>query len=77
MKNIHPDLYNYVPKQTKKRYICHAHKDLYDLLCTSMPEGKEKQDAIMLLEEAFNYGVKMTEKLRKYAGKEWKKDVFN
>lgn len=76
MKNSHPDLYTYVPKQTKHRYICHAHKDLYDLLIAALPEGNDKEKAIELLEEAFDYGIRMNNKLKEYAGKEWKKYVY-
>lgn len=73
---MHPRLINYNYKQTSRRYICYAHKDLYDILVKHFPEGKEKDRALKLLEEAFDYGVRMNDKLIENHIKGWKKEVY-
>lgn len=57
----------------KERTICQCHREIYHIL---NQEEFDKEKAIKLIKEAYEYGIKMSRKLHEYAGKEWRKDVF-
>jgi len=51
------------------RTICQVHKELYDVI-------KDNPKAVELLEEAYDCGVRMNNKLYEYAEKKWKKETL-
>jgi hypothetical protein len=60
-------------RNENKRYICEIHRDMYELL---QKEKIPKKKLIALLFEAYDSGVKMSQKLHEYAGKEWIPSTF-
>lgn len=51
------------------RTICKIHKELYELI-------KDRPEAVRLLEEAYDCGIRMNNKLYEYAEKQWKKEIL-
>ncbi len=60
-------------RNENKRYICEIHRDMYDIL---IQEQKNNKQLLDLLFEAYESGVKMSQKLHEYAGKEWIQTTF-
>jgi hypothetical protein len=54
-------------KSQKKRTICEVHREIYDIVIETMPEGKSRLEVENKLEEAFEMAKKMNAKLRQYA----------
>lgn len=70
----HIDLKKKRQRKGKFRTICEIHRELFQILSKNDFEGKG--EALELLEEAFNAGVSMQNKLSEYKGAKWKREVF-
>jgi hypothetical protein len=60
--------------KNRRRTICQCHREIHYNLTQKDPDIER---CIELLEEAYEYGIKMSRKLHEYAGKEWIPDVFS
>lgn len=49
-----------------KRTICEVHRQMYDVIELNIGKGEIKDKLVRLLEEAFQLGVKMGDKLREH-----------
>lgn len=56
--------------------ICQAHREIYYLLNKESFSHEDKERCIELIQEVYDYGIRMSKKLHEYAGKEWREDVF-
>ena len=57
----------------KRRTICQCHREIYHILTK---KEIDRDRAIELIKEAYEYGIKMSCKLHEYAGREWIPEVF-
>jgi hypothetical protein len=56
-----------ISKSQKKRTICEVHREIYDIVIETIPEGQSRNEIENKLEEAFEMAKKMNAKLRQYA----------
>ena len=66
------------PSDPKLRTICWVHRNMYQII-KNLPDGLDKEQLFNYLAEAFNYGIRMSNKLTEYSGQKpskWQPKVF-
>lgn len=68
------DLPNY--ENARFRTICAVHREMYQCIVSTFPDDVYRQIVLEKLGEAYDMGVRMNDRLKKYSEGSWKGQVF-